>query len=82
MGDEKWILYNNVEWKRSWGKWNEPPSTTSKASSSKEGDVAYMVGLEGSPVLWAPLASQTINSYKYCSQLDQLKATLDEKHRN
>ena len=19
-GDEKWILYNNVEWKRSWGK--------------------------------------------------------------
>ena len=20
MGDEKWILYNNVEWKRSWGK--------------------------------------------------------------
>ena len=20
MGDEEWILYNNVEWKRSWGK--------------------------------------------------------------
>ena len=19
MGDEKWILYNNMEWKRSWG---------------------------------------------------------------
>ena len=29
--DEKWILYNNVEWKRSWGKWNEPPPTTLKA---------------------------------------------------
>ena len=20
IGDEKWVLYNNVEWKRSWGK--------------------------------------------------------------
>ena len=20
MGNEKWILYNNVDWKRSWGK--------------------------------------------------------------
>ena len=32
MGDEKWILPNNVEWKRLWGKWNEAPPTTSKAS--------------------------------------------------
>ena len=30
-GDEKWILYNNVEQKRSWGKRNEPPPTTPKA---------------------------------------------------
>ena len=54
MDDEKWILYNNVEWKRSWVEWNEPLPTTPKASSSKEGDIVYMVGLEGSPVLWAP----------------------------
>ena len=27
----QWILYNNVEQKRSWGKWNEPPLTTPKA---------------------------------------------------
>ena len=26
--DEKWILYNNVEQKGSWDKWNEPPPTT------------------------------------------------------
>ena len=32
MGDEKWILYNNVERKRLWGKRNEPPPTTPKAS--------------------------------------------------
>ena len=30
MGDEKWILYSNVEWKRLWGMWNEPPPTTPK----------------------------------------------------
>ena len=28
---EKWILYNNVEWKRSWGKLNEQPPATPKA---------------------------------------------------
>ena len=28
MGNEKWILDNNAEWKRFWGKWNEPPPTT------------------------------------------------------
>ena len=53
MGDEKQILYNNVEWKRLWGKRNEPPPTKGR-SSSKEGDVVYMVGLEGSPLLQAP----------------------------
>ena len=31
MGDEKWIPYNTVEWKRLWGKQNEPPPTTPKA---------------------------------------------------
>ena len=30
MGDEKWILYSNVEWKRLWGMRNEPPPTTPK----------------------------------------------------
>ena len=38
-----------------------------------------MVGLEGSPLLWAPSGKPTINSNKYCSQLDQLKSALDEK---
>ncbi|XP_018346915.1 PREDICTED: histone-lysine N-methyltransferase SETMAR-like [Trachymyrmex septentrionalis] len=31
IGDEKWIIYNNVERKRSWSKRGEPPSTTPKA---------------------------------------------------
>ena len=50
-------------------------------SSTKEGDAVFMVGLEGSPLLYELLPeNQVINSNKYCSQLDQLKATLDKKH--
>ena len=30
-GDEKWMLYNNVEQKRSWGKRNKQPPSTPKA---------------------------------------------------
>ena len=78
MGDEKWILYNNVEWKRLWGKQNEPTSHTKGQSSSKEGDVVYMVGL-GVLYYELLLENQTINSNIYCSQLDQMKAALDEK---
>ena len=31
MGNEKWILYNNVEHKRLWGKENEPLPIISKS---------------------------------------------------
>ena len=47
-------------------------------SLSKEGDV-YTMKLEGSPLWWAPSENQMMNSNKYCSQLDKLKAH-DEKH--
>ena len=46
-------------------------------SSAKEGDAMFMVGLEGSSVLYELLPeNQVIHSNKYCSQLDQLKAAL------
>ena len=32
LTNKKWILYNNMEQKRSWSKQNEPPPTTPKAS--------------------------------------------------
>lgn len=49
---EKRILYNNTEWKKDHGaSKNEWPLNTKGQSSSKEGDVAYMVGLEWSPLL-------------------------------
>lgn len=27
-GDEKWVVYNNIKWKRSWGRPGEPTRTT------------------------------------------------------
>ena len=39
-----------------------------------------MVGLEGCPLEGLLPENQVINSNKFCLQLDQLKATLNEKH--
>ena len=56
-GDEKWILYNNVEWKRSWGKRSEPLPTTPKAG-------LLCIWWDWKGVLYYELlpANQTINS--------------------
>ena len=78
-GDEKWILYNNVGRKRLWGKQNEPPPTTPKAGLHPKKVMCIWWDWKG--VLYYELLpeNQTINSNKYCSQLDQLKAALDKK---
>ena len=80
MGNEKWILYNNVERKRSWGKLNEPPPTTPKACLHPR-KVMLCIWWDRKGVLYYELLpeNQTINSNKYYSQLDQLKAALDKK---
>ena len=81
MGDEKWILYNNVEWKRSWGERNELPPTIPKPGLYPK-KVMLCIRWDWKGVLYYELLpeNQMINSNKYCSQLDQLKAALDEKH--
>ena len=70
-GDEKWILYNNVERKRPLGKWNVPPPTTSKAGLHPK-KVMLCIWWDWKGVFYYELLpeSQTINSNKYCSQLD------------
>ena len=80
-GDEKWILYNNVEQKRSWGKLNEPPPTTPKAGLHPE-KVMLCIWWDWKGVLYCELLleNEMINSNRYCSQSDQLKAALNEKH--
>ena len=80
-GNEKWILYNNVEQKRLRGKRNEPPPTTPKAGLHPK---KVMLGIwwDWKGVLYYELLpeSQRINSHKNCSQLNQMKAALDNKH--
>ena len=47
MGNEKWILYNNMEWKRLWDKQNEPPTTLKASLYPKK----VILELEGSTLL-------------------------------
>ena len=77
IADEKWILYNHVEWKRWWGKQKEPPSTTPKASLHPK-KVMLCIRWDWKGVLYYELLleNQTVNSNKYYSQLDQQKKHL------
>ena len=70
-GDEKWILYNNVKWKRSWGKQKEPPTTTPNAGLHAK-KVMLFIWWDWKGVLYYELLleNQTINSKRYHSQSD------------
>ena len=69
MGYKTWILYNNVEQKRWWGRRNEPPPTTPKAGLHPK-KVMLCICWDWKGVLYYELLleNQTINSNKYCSQ--------------
>ncbi|XP_018349831.1 PREDICTED: histone-lysine N-methyltransferase SETMAR-like [Trachymyrmex septentrionalis] len=73
-GDEKWIIYNNVERKRSWSKRGEPPSTTPKAGLHPK-KVMLCIWWNWKGIVYYELLpnNETIDSDKYCSQLDKLK---------
>lgn len=79
-GDEKWIAYNNPKRKRSWQKRNEPRKTTPKRDIHSK-KVMLSIWWDWKGVLYYELIpqGQAINSLKYCSQLEQLKAAIDEK---
>ena len=61
MSNEKWLLYNNVEWKRS------PVPTTPKAGLHPKKVMLY-IWWDWKGVLYNDLlpANQMINSNKYC----------------
>ena len=81
MGNKNWIPYSNVEWKRSWDKWNELPPTTPKVDLHSENMMLYIWwDWKGSLYYELLLENRTINSSKYCSPFGQLKAALKEKN--
>lgn len=79
-GDEKWIIYNNVQRKRSWGKPCDLPLTTAKASLHPK-KVMLCVWWDWLGILYYELlpTNKTINSEKYCLQLDELNNQLERK---
>jgi histone-lysine N-methyltransferase SETMAR len=79
-GDKNWIVYNNVERKRSWGRQGERPLSTPKAELHQK-SVMLCIWWDWKGILYYDLLprNQTINSNVYCSQLDRLKAAIDQK---
>ena len=79
-GDEKWILYNNVQRKRSCGKQNGSLLTTAKDGLHQK-KVLLCIWWDWKGVLYHELLphNRTINSDIYCNQLDRLKAAIEEK---
>lgn len=79
-GDEKWIIYKNVERNKSWGKRDEPPLATPKAGLHPK-KVMLCVWWDWKGILYYELLpnNETINSEKYCLQLDELKTAIEQK---
>lgn len=50
---EKWIIYNNVKCKRSWGKQNESSLPIVKSGLYPK-NAMNMVGLKKSSLMWTP----------------------------
>ncbi|CAK9796075.1 Histone-lysine N-methyltransferase SETMAR [Anthophora plagiata] len=78
-GDKTWILYQNVHRKRTWSKDNRPSTVAKPRLHPKKVLLSIWWDWEG--VVYYELLPQgeTINSVKYCNQLDQLKAAIAEK---
>ncbi|CAK9817752.1 Mariner Mos1 transposase [Anthophora plagiata] len=78
-GDETWILYQNVHRKRTWSKDNRPSTVAKPGLHPKK--VLLSIWWDWKGVIYYELLPQgeTIDSAKYCNQLDQLKATIAEK---
>ncbi|XP_053947037.1 histone-lysine N-methyltransferase SETMAR-like [Anastrepha ludens] len=81
-GDQKWIVYNNVNRKRSWSKHDEAPQTASKTDIHQK-KIMLSVWWDWKCVVYfaLPQRNQTINSVGYCQQLDKLNTTINEKRQ-
>ncbi|XP_012240641.1 histone-lysine N-methyltransferase SETMAR-like [Bombus impatiens] len=79
-GDQKWIVYNNVNGKRSWLMQDEPAQTTPKAEIHQE-KIMPSVWWDYKGIQYFEFLprNQTINSNVYVQQLVKLSDTLQEK---
>lgn len=79
-GDEKWIVYDNVVRQRSWGKAGTEPGTFAKAQLTPN-KVMLSIWWDCKGVVYYELLgkNETVDSDKYCQQLECLKAAIAEK---
>ena len=79
-GGEKWILLRNPERKRSWSQRNQPPQRCAKPGLHPR-KVLLCVWWDYKGILYFEHLSSgdTINSDKYCTQLEKLREALAEK---
>lgn len=79
-GDEKLIVYNNVVRRRSWSAKRSEPQTVAKAGLHPK-KVMLCIWWDCKGVVYFELLkhNETINSVKYCQQLDNLKKAIAEK---
>lgn len=79
-GDEKWILYNNVARGRTWSKQGTVPATAVKQRLTPL-KVMLCVWWDWKGIVFYELLpkNETIDSAKYCQQLDRLKEAVAQK---
>ena len=78
--DEKWVVYNNIKWKRSWSRPREPVQTTSKAGIHQK-KILLSVWWDYKGIVYFELLppNRTINSVVYIEQLTKLNNAVEEK---
>ncbi|XP_015438720.1 PREDICTED: histone-lysine N-methyltransferase SETMAR-like [Dufourea novaeangliae] len=79
-GDEKWVLYDNVQRKRTWKVANERAELIAKPNLHPA-KVMLSVWWDCQGILYFELlpAGQTIDSEKYCQQLENLKTAIQAR---
>ena len=79
-GDEKWIVYNNVNRKRSWSKKDEALERQAKADIHQKKVLLSIWWDWKGPVYYELLPkNKTINSEIYCEQLQRLSDSIQQK---
>ncbi|KAK2580003.1 hypothetical protein KPH14_010768 [Odynerus spinipes] len=79
-GDEKWVVYNNINRKRSWSKHDESAQTISKAELHQK-KIMLSIWWDYKGVVYFELlpSNRTINSNVCCQQLMKLEDAIKEK---